>query len=295
MSTYTPPGLDWQPDLPDSRDFSPAHDIVQKLFKPLRGPSGLPRTRVDLREYFPEVDQQGPLRRSAVLASTALIEYFDRRAFGRVTRRSNAFLYKVARKLLGRQGDSGVNIRSTLKALALFGIPPERYCPDDLERFDQDPDPFLYALGNEYRPLIYVRLDARNAPGSQTLENIKAFLSAGLPCVIGFSVPESLSIDADIPWRPSYDEWIGGHVVTVVGYDDQRLRSTKGALLFRNSWGTEWGEHGYGWLPYRYIEEQLASDCWTLLNKRWLQSDEFARPAIETRTAHSQSTNTATP
>ena len=65
-----------------------------------------------------------------------------------------------------------------------------------------------------------------------------------------------------------------------VGYDDdRRVRSEKGALMIRVSWGAAWGKRGYGWLPYRYIREQMAADFWTLLKPDWLASGEFERPA----------------
>lgn len=41
------------------------------------------------------------------------------------------------------------------------------------------------------------------------------------------------------------DPVMGGHCVTVVGYDD-----SIGAWLIRNSWGTGWGEEGYCWIKY---------------------------------------------
>jgi len=37
----------------------------------------------------------------------------------------------------------------------------------------------------------------------------------------------------------------GGHAVMIVGWDDD-----KGAWRMKNSWGTDWGEGGFGWIAY---------------------------------------------
>jgi GNAT superfamily N-acetyltransferase len=48
------------------------------------------------------------------------------------------------------------------------------------------------------------------------------------------------------------DEIIGSHAVTIVGYDD-----AKELFTFANSWGTNWGDKGFGYLPYTFFDSCL--------------------------------------
>src|SRR6185369_2819870 len=132
-------------------------------------------------------------------------------------------------------GNNGIDLRSTLKAIASFGIPYEQHWPYDLEKVNEEPVPFLYAFADRFRSIRYVRLDGRNRTGQETLTTVKSLSNAGLPSVFGFSVPTSISREADIPYRPTFDTVHGGQAVVAVGYDDRRISSTKGALQIRNS------------------------------------------------------------
>ena len=68
-----------------------------------------------------------------------------------------------------------------------------------------------------------------------------------------------------------------------VGYSDSLVikntapgaAATTGALLIRNSWGTGWGDAGYGWLPYGYVLNGLAVDWWSLISQEFVNTGNF--------------------
>jgi len=83
----------------------------------------------------------------------------------------------------------------------------------------------------------------------------------------------------DLPYPSAYDAPAGGQVGVAVGYDDdRRVRSERGALRIRGPWGPGWGEAGAGWLPYRYLTDRLAADCWTVVRPDWLADADLTSP-----------------
>jgi C1A family cysteine protease len=56
------------------------------------------------------------------------------------------------------------------------------------------------------------------------------------------------------------DRLFGDHAVAAVGYDDTAATPH---LIIRNSWGSGWGEGGYGYLPYSYVDAYVVT-CWLL-------------------------------
>ena len=46
----------------------------------------------------------------------------------------------------------------------------------------------------------------------------------------------------------------GGHAICLIGYDD-----SKRAFKFINSWGSDWGLNGYGWISYDLINDKRVN------------------------------------
>jgi C1A family cysteine protease len=293
--------MGWLPDLPDFRDFTVERDEVSHQLRALgqapvqamlmktgalqTSPMALPPV-IDLRAWMSPVEDQGNVGSCTANAGVGLVEYFERRAFGRHVDASRLFLYKATRNLLHWTGDTGAYLRTTMAGLVLFGVPPEEYWPYKAADYDKEPTPFCYAYAQNYQAISYYRLDPTGLATSALLERVKTMLASGLPSMFGFTVYSSIGMPAqpgDIPFPTSGEKVVGGHAIVAAGYDDRKVIKnpaaggpvTTGALLIRNSWGKSWGDAGYGWLPYDYVLKGLAIDWWSLLKSEWVDSGQF--------------------
>ena len=295
-------GMGWLPDYPDFRDYTVEHNQVASRLKALgqkdsvkamlskvgvakRAKATLPES-VDLKEWCSPIENQGELGSCTAQAGVALVEYFERRAFGKHIDASRLFLYKATRNILHLTGDTGAFLRSTMGAMTLFGVPPEEYWPYDVADFDKEPPAFCYAFALNYQTINYYRLDPPGTSKDALLKQIKTNLAGGLPSMFGFTVYSSISqasTTGKIPYPTPGENILGGHAIVAVGYDDKmKIKNanpggteTTGALLIRNSWGTEWGSSGYGWLPYEFVLKGIAVDWWSLLKNEWVDTEEF--------------------
>lgn len=100
------------------------------------------------------------------------------------------------------------------------------------------------------------RIDFWRQVNVQDTKEVKAQLAAGYPVIIGAEVSKEFINDgftqqASFIWKEAGTP-SGGHCMVLVGYDD-----SKQAFKVMNSWGTDWGDHGFGWIDYKLFPETV--------------------------------------
>ena len=96
-------GLGWIPDFPDFRDYTEETKDIRDILAPTglaaAGAARAGRKRraalpasVDLREWASPVEDQGGLGSCTAQAGAGVIEYYERKSFGRHVEASRLFL-----------------------------------------------------------------------------------------------------------------------------------------------------------------------------------------------------------
>lgn len=215
-----------------------------------------PKERVDLRPWASPIEDQLHLGscvgQAVVGAYELLLNKLDRSKFVDLSR---LFVYYNARLLDNSVGeDVGSYVRDGIKAVNKFGICTELAWPYLIEKFANTPPESSYRDARHRLIKKYYRI--------VDIKDIVDALNADSPVVTSMNVYDSFYELDDgrktiLPMPTASENLIGGHAVTFVGYD-----LPKKLFLARNSFGTDWGDQGYFWVPFDYAERDFM-DSWT--------------------------------
>ena len=240
----------WRADSPDMRDYLLAVEPVKTL----------PRS-VSLRSQMPPVYDQGQLGSCTANSIGSILEFNElKQAETDGGTPSRLFIYYNERAMEGTVSqDSGAEIRDGIKSVAQLGAPPETDWPYMITKFARKPPARAYKDALKHQAIRYARVP-------HTEMGIQTVLAGGYPISFGFTVYESFESDVGpdgiVPMPEPSEQVVGGHAVVAIGYKQIRRQ-----LYFecRNSWGPDWGDDGYFWLPASYIaSSSLASDFWVI-------------------------------
>ncbi|HEX3141705.1 MAG TPA: C1 family peptidase, partial [Rhizobacter sp.] len=245
-----------RPDPPDSRD---------RPFRP--NVSLAPAATLFPATPLP-VKNQGDTMACTGFGLSLVVEHLLRTAKRETAPAISAFmLYSMARRydeFPGSVQDKGSSLRGALKGWFKHGVCREALFPG-LEM-----PPASKKLIDDWwfdavkRPLgAYYRIDNQSLTDMHAALNEVGIVYASCGCHTGWDEglnqpamkrrPTSFKGVWEIPVQGGHAEH-PGHAFAIVGYNDR-------GFLVQNSWGSEWGSHGYAILTY---DDWLrnAMDCW---------------------------------
>lgn len=270
----------WYPDLPDRRDYTLDHERVGLCLSDLPELAERPSS-VEWRTACTPCPERLDIGEcgGSIHCCLELLEQTLFRVQGSHRALSRPFVHHNAERMAQAQGEPPLSLRMAWKTIQRIGVLAESLWPAEPGCQPLEPDAFAYGAASHYPELRYVRLDHRDRTGAETLDSVRSCLAAGFLCSFGIPLGSTAGEAGEIAFPTAFDDLQGGQALLAVGYDDRRrIRSDRGCLLVRGGWGRDWGEEGYGWLPYAYVREKLALDFWTIFDPAWLPSGEFHRP-----------------
>lgn len=245
----------WIPDKVDDRDFM--YSSNSELFVPIEVSK-----IVSLKKWCSPVETQKHHGSCVGNAATNAIELNRIRDGLEHVDFSRMFVYYNSRIFHSAVlKDEGTQIRYALSSINGIGVCRTYLWPYVSENINKRPS------WNAYREAYKTRISAYySIKGDYTeiIEQIEHAIRSGNPVLFGCLVYSDFCSGklqkGGIARIPGDDEnYVGGHAMLIVGFDSERR-----LLEVKNSWGIDWANNGYCWIPYDYLKPSRASDFWVL-------------------------------
>ena len=231
------------PEYMDVPDFSKVRALLTTSVAPSDGALDLPETR-------PLSNQ---LRENSC-AANATCDAFELVMSEPVDLARNFVYWNARRTRREEMLDQGTDLYACFHSATDIGVCEESLWPYDIGKVLDRPRIEAYERAYDNRLGTFYSL---RPYGQTVLESINDALRTGYPVAFGLAVNSNdfrdyKGGDAVIE-SPSNTN--GGHAMVIVGY----RTVADGSLVykFRNSWGTGWGNGGYGWISPMYLSSIL--------------------------------------
>ena len=227
------------------------HDVVEEPLEDTYTPKIPAAKSVDLRKLFSPVRSQGELGACTAFSASSIFEYIlnSHKESSSCILSPRFLYYNVCDKNIdGTPIDNGSSYLKIIQSLGEHGICYEELCP---YTSDFGEEPSEAAKSDALTRLV---TQAMNVKLVHT--DITSALTEGYPVAISLKLYSSFHQPVKgFVFRPSEVElnsgdFEGWHAMVICGYSEKEK-----VYIVRNSWGDDFGDNGYCYIPFSYIED----------------------------------------
>lgn len=211
---------------------------------------GLPiQEKVDLREWDSLVEDQSSLGSCTGQSTTNAYELLLKKLYpSQFVNLSSLFVYYNGRLIENNiDYDTGASLRDILKGMNHYGVCKDSLWPYDIDKFNVKPsqesyDDAINRLVKEYHRIYHYNI-------------VVNAINEANPIIIGLDIfSDFIKLNKEHPTVPMPQDtlYLGAHSMVLIGYD---LRNE--VYLAKNSFGTDWGDNGYCYIPFEYADEYI--------------------------------------
>lgn len=238
--------------------------LLEDTYQPKSGP--LPKS-VDLRKAFSGIRSQGGIGACTTFTMASIYEYILRKNQQKDVDLSERFIYYNARiaaqKRRGEEGqpleDKGTSFFDVIGTMGSEGICLEKLCEYSTdETINERPSEEAY-LDAKSR-LVTVAKNVNLEEG-----DIKSALDEGYPVAVSVKLFSnfvdnhggfvSLPDEEEVKAAKVDADYEHNHAMVICGYSDENR-----VFVVRNSWGADFGDKGYCYMPYSYITDNFLTN-----------------------------------